>query len=190
MVSADYQRYAVYVTPEGPLAKAGAAWLGWDIAQGRAVPHPVLPGVDVAALTDAPRKYGLHGTIKPPFFLADGHTAQALTQALTTLCQTLRPVTLDGLEVRALRHFIALCPMGDQAKLSALAATVVKTLDPFRRPPDTAELARRRKAPLTPPQEAHLTAWGYPYASAPTISPHKSSIICVPTLAKPGSTKA
>ncbi len=36
-------------------------------------------------------------------------------------------------------------------------------LDRFRAPMSDAELARRRAADLTPPQEAHLTQWGYPY---------------------------
>ncbi len=158
-----FQRYAVYVTPQGALASIGAAWLGWDIAQSRAVAHPSLPGLDVAALSDAPRKYGMHGTIKPPFHLAQGTTFDALSADLATLCKTLRPVALEGLEVRALRHFIALCPLGDQSALAALAAKLVTGLDPHRRPPDESELARRRATPLTQAQEANLAKWGYPY---------------------------
>ncbi len=158
-----FQRYAVYVTPEGALAKAGAAWLGWDVAQGCKVAHPKLPGLDVSALTATPRKYGMHGTIKPPFYLASDTTPDALFDDLAALCKTLRPVMLDGLEVRALRQFIALCPLGDQSALASLAAQVVTGLDHHRRPPDTAELARRRAAPLTQAQEANLARWGYPY---------------------------
>ena len=67
-----FDRYAIYFTPQGSLAEAGAAWLGWDLARGRTVAHPDVAGLDVAALTETPRKYGLHATIKPPFVLAEG----------------------------------------------------------------------------------------------------------------------
>jgi len=39
----------------------------------------------------------------------------------------------------------------------------VEHFDLFRRPPDEAEIARRRKAKLTAQQEAYLQKWGYPY---------------------------
>jgi hypothetical protein len=58
----------------GGFHTAGAEWLGWDSAAGAPVPHPPVPGLPDAAevLTRTPRKYGFHGTVKPPFFLADG----------------------------------------------------------------------------------------------------------------------
>lgn len=158
-----YARYALYVTPHGALADLGAAWLGWDVARGCAVPHPDVAGLNLAELTATPRKYGLHGTIKPPFVLAEGQSAEALKAEAQALCQTLPAVTLEGLELAALGRFLALVPVGDQSALAALAATVVQQLDPFRAPPTEAELARRRQANLTPEQDAHLLRWGYPY---------------------------
>ncbi|MEO9630620.1 MAG: phosphonate metabolism protein, partial [Sulfitobacter sp.] len=44
-----FDRYAIYYTPQGSLAEAGAAWLGWDVARGQAVAHPEVAGLDVAA---------------------------------------------------------------------------------------------------------------------------------------------
>lgn len=158
-----YDRYAIYFTPQGDLAALGAAWLGWDVAQGRAVTHPDVGGLDVAAITQTPRKYGLHGTIKPPFVLTEGMTADALMAQTDALCRTLAPVTLDGLELAALGRFLALVPVGDQSALAALAGEVVQQLDGFRAMPSEAELARRRQANLTPAQDAHLVRWGYPY---------------------------
>lgn len=158
-----FQRYAVYYTPDGALADLGAAWLGWDIRKGAAVPHPTLDGCDVPHLTQTPRKYGLHGTIKPPFYLAEGTTAETLGEALDTFCATLRPVQLGRLEVHALSSFVALVPTGDQTALAALAAQTVRGLDAFRAPPNAAELARRRRANLTPAQDQNLRDWGYPY---------------------------
>ncbi|PKP65441.1 MAG: phosphonate metabolism protein, partial [Alphaproteobacteria bacterium HGW-Alphaproteobacteria-8] len=70
-------RFALYYAPPpGPLADFAADWLGWDATAGREMPHPIVPGLPgpVEELTRAPRKYGLHGTLKPPFRLAQGAT--------------------------------------------------------------------------------------------------------------------
>ena len=158
-----FDRYAIYYTPQGSLAEAGAAWLGWDVARGRAVAHPEVAGLDVAALTQTPRKYGLHATIKPPFVLAEGTTADGLLAEFEALCTRLSPVTLDGLALTPLGRFLALTPEGGTAALNAMAAEVVRGLDTFRAPPSEADLARRRQANLTPAQEANLSQWGYPY---------------------------
>ncbi|MFI2770263.1 DUF1045 domain-containing protein [Sulfitobacter sp. M22386] len=145
------------------MAEAGAAWLGWDLARGRAVAHPEVAGLDVAALTETPRKYGLHATVKPPFVLAEGTSADGLLAKFKTLCTRLAPVTLDGLALTQLGRFLALTPEGDTAALNTMAAEVVRGLDTFRAPPTEADLARRRQANLTPVQEANLSQWGYPY---------------------------
>ncbi|MDA8746961.1 DUF1045 domain-containing protein [Litoreibacter sp.] len=158
-----FQRYAVYYTPKGALAEKGAAWLGWDVARGIRVEHPHVAGLDVAALTHTPRKYGLHGTIKPPFYLTQGCALAQLHSGLEGLCSMLSPVVLDGLDLRLLDRFIALTPIGEQTVLAEMAAQVVTKLDHFRAAPSAAELARRRKRPLTPAQELNLANWGYPY---------------------------
>lgn len=161
-----FRRYAIYYLPEpGPLADFGAEWLGWDALDGRPRPHPALNGtaIDIAALTETPRKYGFHGTVKPPFHLAGGTSASDLRDAAAALCAEAAPVQLDGLELASLGRFLALRPEGDPAPLAALAARVVRDLDRFRAPPSEAELARRRNARLSPAQEANLTRWGYPY---------------------------
>lgn len=158
-----FTRYAIYFTPAEPLAAFGASWLGWDSAAGATVAHPAIAGIDVADVTQTPRKYGLHGTIKPPFHLAEGRTPDALAHATAQLCATLAPVTLAGLKLSRLGRFLALTPIGDQAALASLAAQAVTQLDSFRAPPTAAELERRRNVPLTPTQEQNLTTWGYPY---------------------------
>ncbi|WP_407495490.1 DUF1045 domain-containing protein [Pseudooceanicola sp. MF1-13] len=159
----NYSRYAIYYVPApGPLMGFTARWLGWDVLTGSPAAHPDLP-VDVAAITATPRKYGFHGTIKPPFHLAEGSEAGALLDAARLLCATLPPVTLEGLELSRIGRFIALTPVGDTDALATLAATCVRNLDRFRAPPSEAELARRRQANLSPRQETLLDAWGYPY---------------------------
>jgi putative phosphonate metabolism protein len=162
----NFARYAIYYAPPpGGLTDFAALWLGWDPAGGRACPHPALPGLPrpVAELTESPRKYGFHGTLKPPFRLAPGQNRAALEAALAALAATLAPVTLPGLRLARLGGFLALVVEGNTAPLAALAAEVVARLDPFRAAPSEAELTRRRAAGLTPAQQENLARWGYPY---------------------------
>ncbi|MBE3637507.1 DUF1045 domain-containing protein [Mangrovicoccus algicola] len=162
----DFQRYAVYyLPPEGALAEFGASWLGWDAAEGRAVPHPadLDPGLDIAALTATPRRYGFHATIKPPFRLAAGRSARELSIAFHDFCARQQPVMLERLELTRLGGFLALTPPGDTGALARLAAAAVRDLDGFRAPAPEAELARRRGAGLSPRQEENLARWGYPH---------------------------
>lgn len=160
------QRYAIYYAPApGDFADVTAAWLGWDAAGGRTVAHPQVAGLPapVAVLTETPRKYGFHGTIKPPFHLADGTDADGLHDAVAALAARLAPVVLPGLQLVDLHGFVALTPLGDTGALAALAAEVVMTLDRFRAPPSPQEIARRRPDRMTERQRALLTQWGYPY---------------------------
>ncbi|QBF30661.1 DUF1045 domain-containing protein [Thalassococcus sp. S3] len=157
-------RYAIYYAPPkgARWAQFGASWLGWDMLGGVEAAHPDLP-LDISAITETPRKYGLHGTIKPPFKLAAEQTEAELRRACEALAGRLGPIRLDGLHLARLGAFLALRPDGAEEAIRALAATVVRTLDPFRAPADPAELERRRAANLTTEQEANLVTWGYPY---------------------------
>jgi putative phosphonate metabolism protein len=158
-----HSRYAIYYTPEGALAAAGAAWLGWDIAAGCVLEHSIYADIDLSTLTARPRQYGFHGTLKPPFVLAKDTDLGMLQRAVQSLSGILEPVQLDGLDIASLGPFLALKPLGDQTALARLAQEVVTQLDRFRAPPSEAELARRRQSRLSPAQEQHLRDWGYPY---------------------------
>src|SRR5690606_41334141 len=114
-------------------------------------------------ITRDPRRYGFHGTLKPPFRLAEGRDAGGLHDALSRLAAQLAPVTLSGLKLASLGGFLALIPQGDTTPLQTLAATVVAALDGFRAPLTEAEIARRRPDLLTPRQRELLDLWGYPY---------------------------
>lgn len=164
-----FRRYAIYWIPEpGPLADFGAAWLGWDAALGVEVAHPVIPGLamPVADITATPCKYGFHGTVKPPFALAPGTTAQDLHAATRALAATLAPATMAGLTLHRFGPWSALVPEGDTSSLARIAQTMVERLDAFRTPPDAAEIARRKPESLTPRQREMLARWGYPYVGA------------------------
>lgn len=160
----QYRRYAVYYTPPpGRFADFGASWLGWDLAAGQPVVQPVLPGLDLPALTAEPRKYGFHATLKAPFRLAAGCQLGDLRDALAELASGLAPVILSGLRLARLGSFLALVPNENILPLRNLAEKLVIQLDPLRAALTEAEISRRRPEILTARQRAYLDRWGYPY---------------------------
>jgi len=160
-------RYALYYAPrpEEPLARFAAAWLGRDPAQDRSVPQPAVAGFTAARLaeiTEDPRRYGFHGTLKPPFELASGTSLDQLLAAAVAFAAARPPVDLPGLHLKAIGGFLALVPDANPA-LDELAADCVRAFDRFRAPSDAADLARRRQARLSARQDELLVRWGYPY---------------------------
>lgn len=160
---ADHRYGIYYLPPEGSdLAAFGAQWLGWDVAGGRPVAHPAV-ALDVAAITATPRVYGFHGTLKPPFRLADQADHTGLSRAIEALTGRLAPFAAPPLKLARLGSFLALVPSGPSPELAELAAACVRDLDGYRAPAGEAELAKRRAAGLSARQDALLTQWGYPY---------------------------
>ena len=158
----SYTRYAIYyLPPEGALASFGAAWLGWDCVAGREVVQPDVPLME--RITRKPRKYGFHGTLKPPFRLADGMEVDELKSAVDLMAQTCAPAQSNGLRLTCLGRFLALTAIGDTQGIARVAATCVEALDHFRAPLTEADLVQRRKARLTDQQDALLRRWGYPF---------------------------
>lgn len=157
-----YRRYGVYYAPPAgsDLARFGASWLGWDAETGEDVAHPEAP-VDVAAITATPRKYGFHGTLKPPF--VPNADIGALMDAVEEVASAHAPFQTAPIKLTQIGPFLAMTLSTPSDELAALAAACVADLDPFRTPPSAAELTKRRAAGLTDSQEALLQRWGYPY---------------------------
>jgi putative phosphonate metabolism protein len=161
-------RAAVYFSPlpDSPWSGAGNAWLGRSGAHPEATCPPMVAGIDAAAfaaLTAAPRRYGWHATLKPPFRLRTGLHIGDLETAVGAIAQTYQPIAVPALEVSTLGSFLALRPQGDLRDINALAAACVTRLQPLAEPLNEGELARRREPPLTADQDALLQAWGYPW---------------------------
>ena len=156
-------RVALYYAPlpEDPLTDLSATWLGRDPVTGAAIPQPAL--ADIAEITAEPRLYGFHATLKPPMRLAPGQDWSGFVKSVQATAATIAPFELPPLAVTDLRGFLALCETSPSPALQALADTLVEQLDPFRAQPSEDELARRRKANLSPEQDAMLQRWGYPY---------------------------
>jgi putative phosphonate metabolism protein len=161
-------RYAIYFAPVAgsDLAQFGDRWLGRNAETGASLEHPTLSGFDAARLrelTEAPRQYGFHGTLKPPFRLADGCDAGDLRRALTGFAAQRGAFEVEALTLEAIGDFIALVPEEPSPALSNLADLCVTEFDAYRAPPDAGELARRHAAGLSPRQVELLARWGYPY---------------------------
>lgn len=161
-------RYAVYFVPrpDSLLWRLGCAWHGRDPASGArfapALPAGLAPERYEAIIASA-RRYGFHATLKPPFALKPGTTAEALVAALEDHAARAAPFVAPALEVTRLGGFLALTLCGASPAMDRLCANCVRDFDRFRAPPTQEELAARRTAPLTPRQDELLARWGYPY---------------------------
>lgn len=162
------RRFAIYFAPppESALATLGADLLGRDPATGEGRPQPRLDGIDpdrFRAITADARHYGFHATLKAPFPLAEGVSAEALHQAAASFAAD-RPAPIGpALTLASIGGFLALMPSAAAPALHELADACVEAFDRFRAPLSAVELDRRRRSPLTPAQHRHLERWGYPY---------------------------
>jgi len=156
-------RVALFYAPEtdDPLFAAGATWLGRDPESGAPAPQPDVPGI--AALTEAPRLYGFHATLKPPMRLRPGVTWSKVLDEAAGLAASVAPFDLPFLRVANLDGFLALRETEPSMPLQALCDLCVAQMEPLRAPPETSELERRRAGCLSAAQEALLRRWGYPY---------------------------
>ncbi|MEM9029320.1 MAG: DUF1045 domain-containing protein [Pseudomonadota bacterium] len=161
-------RYAIYFVPNptSPLWAFGSSVLGYDSAAGLEVPfpaHPMFQTAEARALSEAPRKYGFHGTLKAPFELADAGDEAALCAAVEAFARDRRPVRVKDMSVVLLGSFVALVPKPQERDLEQLAGDCVTEFDRFRAPLSQADRERRLKSKLSPDQIANLDRWGYPY---------------------------
>ncbi|HTR11553.1 MAG TPA: DUF1045 domain-containing protein [Paraburkholderia sp.] len=161
-------RFALYYAPpcESAWWQAGCAWLGRDPETGASLAPPQPAGLaqPLDALTVAPRRYGWHGTLVPPFRLAAGVTPEALYAAAQQWAQ--RQARFEApVEAATLGRFVALRPADEagETALRELAANALRALGSLRAQQTPAELAKRLDAPLTPRQRAYVEEWGYPY---------------------------
>jgi hypothetical protein len=150
-------RIAIYYAPQAsdPLWAAGNIWLGRDPQSGRRITGPYDD------ITEQPRLYGFHATLKPP--MRPVHSWSMLMEDATALAARIAPFDLPPLAVMDLGGFLALRETAPCPALHALADACVVDLDVHRTPPDAAELAKRRRGGLPPEQDAMLVDWGYPH---------------------------
>ena len=97
------ERFAVYFAPasDTPLWAFGTSWLGRDPERDVDVARLQLDGITaeaIAEMTVSPRRYGFHGTLKPPFALVDGQDADTLSAALAAFAASRSPFDIPELK--------------------------------------------------------------------------------------------
>jgi putative phosphonate metabolism protein len=164
-VMATHPRYAIYYAaePGSALTNFGASLLGYDAYGGEELPFPDGVPPDWRDLTQDPRKYGFHATLKAPMALAPGRTEAQLVGACELFADAARPVPLIRPVVDSISGFIAVIPSEPSADLQQLAAEATRAFDFFRAPLTPEDRARRNPDRLTAKQCEYLDRWGYPY---------------------------
>ena len=160
-------RYAIYYAPAAgdEFHRAASAWLGRDAYTDASLVRPVIAGMessDLDSLTADPRHYGWHATLKAPFELASGHSAEALLAEVEAYCRNRSPFSAT-LEVAALGDFLAFTLVTSSPEMRLLHEDCVRSFDHFRAPLSDFDLERRRRSSMSAEQDARLIAFGYPW---------------------------
>jgi putative phosphonate metabolism protein len=165
---ANYPRYAIYYAPApgSDLDRFGAQLLGYDAFNGGDLPfadriEQTVP--DWRELTQDPRKYGFHATLKAPMPLAPDATEAELLAACESFAGTPRKIPMIRPVVDSISGFITVVAAEPSAELERLAADCTRDFDSFRAPLTPEDRARRNPQQLTPRQRDYLERWGYPY---------------------------
>ena len=162
---ANFPRYAIYyaAAPGSALDRFGASLLGYDAYGGDDLPFPDGVPPDWRELTQDPRKYGFHATLKAPMTLARRQDRGRLVAACESFASAPRPIPVIKPVVDSISGFIAVIPAEPSAELEQLAADATREFDSFRAPLTPEDRARRNPDKLTPRQCDYLDRWGYPY---------------------------
>ena len=125
MTSTSVPRYAIYYTPQPgtPLEQFGKAWLSRTngAAAAAKITTSRIDPARISAITESSRRYGLHGTLKPPFELNPATTLDALLGAARVFARSVAPVEIPALELAEIGKFIALTPVSQSAALEKLS---------------------------------------------------------------------
>lgn len=161
-------RFAINFTPSAadPLTLAASQWLGRNAFSGEAMELPFIRELglhDIAFNTAVPRRYGFHGTLKPPFRLAEGMSEQTLLRHMMHFTGQHQPVALPALEVVRMGNRFALALSQPCPELHHLAAATVMHFDSFRAPMSEAELERVDTEKLSAAQFSNFHRFGHPH---------------------------
>ncbi|WP_332302166.1 DUF1045 domain-containing protein [Rhizobium sp. GR12] len=154
-------RYAIYFSPakDHPLTEAASRWLGRNAFSG--AQHDDHDAY--AEMTEEPRRYGFHATLKAPFELAEKYSEADLVAAVEQFAAGQSAFDIPRIVVGALGPFFALVPDRTYQPLQDFAAEIVDYFDRFRAPLSETDIARRRPQNLTESQRQNLSLWGYPH---------------------------
>ena len=129
-MSRKFIRHALYFLPakDSTLKVFGDSWLGWSVTEGKAIAHPLIAGLSLAAITQTPRRYGFHGTLKAPFRLAAGVRESDLITEATALVSSIPAFEMPALQITSLGSFLAFVPSQASTELQQLASSLVSKI--------------------------------------------------------------
>lgn len=163
-----FERYAIYYAPEmgSALAQFGLSWLGHDPSS----PHTNIArrcyGLGEqfhAKVTNRPKRYGFHGTLKAPFNLADGMNAKALREEIEIFARHQQSFEIPPLKLNEMYGRLVLSSDEESVDLAALAGACVSNFDHFRAAVTSEKHLRRSTEGLNQRQQNLFNEWGYPY---------------------------
>ncbi|HEY4439999.1 MAG TPA: DUF1045 domain-containing protein [Candidatus Elarobacter sp.] len=151
-------RYAIYFAPPpgSPLRAFGEAWFAGRYPGG-------VSDERLREIVAAPRTYGFHATLKPPFALAAGATVDALQAGFEAFAERQAAFAVEGLQLAEIGGFLALTLRDPSEHFAQLAEAAVRAFEPFRAPSSAEDLARRSNGRLNARERELLETWGYPY---------------------------
>ncbi len=163
-----FTRYAIYYVPETdtPLAQFGRSWFGYDVETSKDIGHQSVYGLSpefIKKITETPRHYGFHGTLKAPFRLEANQSLDDLKDQLACFATRRYSFTLGKLGLTRINNFLALCPTENTTRVDQLATQCVMGFEAFRAPLTNIERKRRYQSQLTTHQKLMVEFWGYPF---------------------------
>ena len=164
-------RYAIYFAgePKSELWTLGSEWLGRCSMGAEIQSFESVNPINRDwrwKMTQHPRRYGWHATLKAPFRLKQDLSVETLLAELKQLSHELRVFELPLLEVKRLKNFLALAPLENQLgieKIAAAAQQCVEHLSSCSEPLTASEIAYRNESALSEREQVLLRQWGYPY---------------------------
>jgi hypothetical protein len=154
------KRIALYYAPPASSAwwREGSEWLGRDAENGR------IFDTHVHDLTRAPRRYGWHATIVPPFHCAAGITPDDVLDAARAWARSIARFEMPVCAAQ-LGRFTALRPAheSDDVRVREMAASALRSLAHVRAAASPESIERRITPDMSQRQIELLREWGYPY---------------------------
>jgi len=155
----NYQRYAIYWTPE---PGTGFAAFGERLFGAGGDTFGLPEGLKARAI-EAPARYRLHATLKAPFRLGDGVSVAGLQADLDRFCSRRRVPSGGALRLAQFQRYLGLVLSRDAAAIDWLAEECVTHFDRFRAPFDESDRERRDLDRHTETERGLTESFGYPY---------------------------
>ena len=161
----SFERYAIYYVPsqDSLLGQFGHSWFGYG-AEAGFVPRGDFELDDgfLELITQVPKRYGLHATLKAPFSIAEGQTLEGIIENLEKFSSNRKRFSLGQLKYGIHHGFLALVS-DNNFRINQFASQCVLGFEEFRAPLTMKERTRRLEKPMTDHQRLMLEEHGYPY---------------------------